>query len=463
LTIPIPLKWYDYYKSDVPDPGEFSSTMLPSKAVKQISEIGPDQKLRLQEICAEIETEMKEDNPKYRKILTALKMSGAEGIGSAVVMPNKIIADAFEWSLFEGGMARGLIREDLTLFYPESLFSKSLDDERLYTKVIFPFIPSSEMILVSQNLSDSIHFIIYPEEKEMLESAVGHANKQNLYSWFTAPSLAPISLEAMVDRSRRITEPTAATNLMRSSYTMFLSYLSKGDPSEDERVYTFGGEIDTRHFTLVTDNGKQYNLRGWEKVILFNKHEMAPFRRFCWIHPQAIQKADTVFLIPRAVHYEYLRREITANMMKNNEDIHILIAYLAEWKKALIKTRKRYSIKKICELLKKHGLERNYVTIRNWFEGLLDDPQESSIIAVTDSNINIGPQNAEDIKKFGQAFDHEELVKQYQEIESAMKVFRVNNQHIGKITMQKIITDFNEADIQKQCDKVEVKEIRVKE
>jgi len=110
-----------------------------------------------------------------------------------------------------------------------------------------------------------------------------------------------------------------------------------------------------------------------------------------------------------------------------------------------------------------HGLDRNYLTIRNWFDGLLDDPYDSAVIAVIDSHRNIGPKNEDDIKTFGEVFDHEELKKHYREIHSAMKVFRANNQSVGHVAMQKIIRDFNEADIQKDCVPLVVKTISVLE
>jgi hypothetical protein len=464
-TIPVPLRWYDYYKSG--DESEYGLTMLPSEQIMLIN--GIDQRLQSQilKICEKTEKTLMDENPKYQKILDITRnKDSSKSTVSAIIMPNRRLADSFDWALVEmNGPDDGSIKDSITLMNPDSLFTRSLDDGHQFDQVIFPFVPSPEMILVSRNLSDHLHFIIYPEETDLLDAVFEYANEQNSMIWDSPPLNPPFRNDPPVERSFRDHIHTHDTAILRRSYTKFLEYLTRGDPTDDEHVFTAEGYVDERHFILSDGEGNEYELRGWDQVVLYREQENNPLRKYQWIPPRVIKKSDTIFLIPNDVHREYLKREISGNTDTQGEGFQILIDYLSKWKKALIKTRNEYSMMKVQKMLQEHGLNKTYLTVVKWYDGLgeSNDPKLAANNSVIDPNYNIGPKYAEDILKFGQTFGDQILVKEYKEIYSAMRVFRVNNQHIGRITMHKIIMDFNEGDIAEYCIPVTVKRIRIKE
>jgi len=463
-TIPIPLRWYDYYKSG--DDSEYGLTMLPTEQIMLIN--GVDQRLRSQilEICEKTEKILMDENPKYQKILEIIKNRDASNSAiSAIIMPNRRLADSFEWALVEMNGPEGSIKDSIALMNPDSLFTRSLDDEHRFDQVIFPFVPSPEMILVSRNLSDHLHFIIYPEETDLLDAVFDYANEQNSKIWHSPPLNPPFRKDHPVERSFRDHIHTHDTAILRHSYAKFLEYLTRGDPTEDEHVFTAEGYVDERHFILTDEKGDGFELHGWDQVVLFREQETNPLRKYRWIPPRVIKKSDKIYLIPNDVRREYLKREISGNTDTQGEGFQVLINYLSKWKKALIKTRNEYSIMKVQKMLQDHGLKKSYLTVVKWYDGLgeSDNPEQAASNSVFNPNYNIGPKYAEDLLLFGQTFGNEELVKEYKEIFSAMRVFRVNNQHIGRITMHKIIMDFNEGDIAEHCIPVNVQRIRIKE
>lgn len=464
MAATIPLKWYDYYKPDDPKNEEFISSMLPSQSASRIPGIGVQQSVILQAMCASLEQELQDENPKYKKITSVIREIVTSGGTAIVLMPNKLVSDAFSWSLFEGKMARGIHSEDVTVTYPESFFIESLFEERKFDAAIIPFVPSSEIILASQNLAKKLNFILYPFERKLLYHTLSEANMPQSGQWYIQSTTQKFALVDDSDNSRSIANFSLnVSNIKEYAYNRFLTYLAKGDPKEGDSHSRYEGEVDKRHFTFTATDGLEYNVNGWESVILFNEQETAFFRKYVWITPGAVEKKDKVFIVPHQVRYAQFEKELAENLQENITNLQQLIDYITEWKSALITVRKSYNYAQIHRKLVAANLVRDYVTIRHWFSDLLDDPRDSAISSIIDSKSNIGPKYSEDIKKFGEAFGNETLIAHHEFIHYSMKAIRANNQHMGKTTMNKILMTIEDPEMRKQCIFFEVKKIKVKE
>lgn len=462
LTIPIPFKYYDYYKNEKDIGDVYIPTMMPSQSAGRIPGITIDDTLVLVSLCSKIEKALEHDNPKFTKIIASIKSNIKEGEQIGLILPNKIIAEAFDWSVFENKMARGFSKDDVKIFYPESLFIEALEDEKSYSKIIIPFVPSSEMLLALYSLAVTVHFILYPHEKGLLNVLVDEVNNSISDHWKANDDQICFFIDTEKEMLKSDYKNSNIEKIVAQSYNSFLSYLSEGDPKEGEQSNVYKGTIDSNTYQITSTEGTFYEIRGWEHAVLFNERETLPYRRYSWISPAAIQKRDKIYLISRDVRLEYLRNEISESLKEHSSNIQVLIDYISEWKKALISTNKVLSYFEIQKKLSKNGLKRNYLTVKNWFDSILDDPDESAINSIIDSNLNIGPKSADDIRIFGETFGINYLKDNYKEIHYAMKVFRVNNQHIGKIAMQRIISDLNNEGFLDNCFHFTVKSIRIK-
>jgi len=464
MAVSIPLKWYDYYKSENPDNEEFIATMLPSESASRIPNIGVQQSIILNALCSNLEKELQDENPKYKKITSAVKTIAKDDGTAAILMPNKIVSDAFAWSLFEAKMARGIHHDDVAMYYPESFFIESLFEEKKYDLVIIPFVPSYEIILAAQNITKKLHFILYPFERKILHSILYEANKPQSMQWYTPYSSKKF---AIIDNNNgNLTAVKKFTSNLGDSkeyaYNLFLSYLAGGDPKEGDTHDHYEGVVDKRLFIFTSEDGLEHLVHGWESVILFNQEESAFFRKYVWVAPSAIERKDKIFIVPPAVHYAQFERELEENLKENITNLQDLIRYISKWKAALIAIQKNNSYAQIQRKLATAGLVRDYVTIRHWFSDLLEDPKESTISSIINSKSNIGPKYAEDIKKLGQTFGIKDLIEHYELIHYAMKAIRTNNQHMGKTTMNKILANIEKPEMKEQCIFFEVKKIKVK-
>ncbi len=463
LAAPIPLKLYDYYKNDSTESGTFVPSMLPSVSSTRIPHITAQDAMALQAICIQTETALQEKNPKYNALTSAIRENAQKGLTSAVLLPNQLISRGFHYVLFEAHMARGITEEDVALYYPESYFLESLAFERVFDETIIPFAPSLETLSALKNISKSLQLILYPQERNYADglfqkqkkpdSSIDYAHMEITWDFSTAAG-----------DEDRISRDTDIDSLAETGYNRFLSFLSKGDPKTGDHVYDFDGEIDTCHYQIFSDEeGSSVKLRGWENVILFLEGGSINRSKYSWIAPRAIQDNDSIIIIPDEIRYEFLKDEISQSVDKHKDDLQVLIDYISLWKAALYNVKEKFHFIAIYKELKKAGIDKNYLTIRNWFGGLHEDPKTSTIIAITDSKYNLGPRDPEDIKRFGEAFNNKKLKENYHEIFAAMKVFRVQNQHIGKITMQKIIQKIEDPDILDRCIRMKVKNVQVTE
>jgi len=479
-TVPIPLKWYDYYKKDVIG-GGFNVGKLPSESTDQIKDLGWHDCLLLKGVCTEMENKIFETNEKYLAILKTLKKCVKDEKQTALVMPNKLITDAFVWGIEQDQRARPLRDGDFSIYYPEKYFCDALMDEKKYDHLLFPFVPSPEMLLTSDNLSNHIDFCLYPQEKEFLKESLENikayieGSKLTLRATCSFSSLSdPLSkLEGSSPHSQkkkkeRIGRRDNQQHYVfrelegnQDSYTRFLNILAEGDPSESDEIRYSEWYIDQNSYVFVDEEGDESVLLGHESVILFNENETFTYSKYRWMYPRSIRKGDTIIIIPHDVRIEFLKEEIYKNMTEHEEDFEMLIEYVADWKAALLDVRKRYNLTEIHNKLVNSGLERMYITITKWFEGLYDDPKTSAFVAITNSKYNIGPKNVDDIRIFGKTFGLDNLVKHARTIHAAMVTFRANNQHFGRIAMKRIIQKIDEPEIRKKCPIKMIKKVNV--
>src|SRR5208283_1108100 len=149
-TLPIPLKWYEYYK----DPDEavhqgYNPGILPSEALSNLPDISIHDSTILQLICKDIEDKLHDQNPKFEALLKHTKRLLSEKQNIALVLPNQIICEAFIWGTDSIGKTLSTGDAECDIIYPEKLFQKSLVDADTYDMIIFPFSPSPEIILAT--------------------------------------------------------------------------------------------------------------------------------------------------------------------------------------------------------------------------------------------------------------------------------------------------------------------------
>ncbi|EHQ34543.1 hypothetical protein Metlim_0404 [Methanoplanus limicola DSM 2279] len=476
-SIVIPLKYYDYcqYSEDSED---FNLGVPPSESISQNSHIGWHDSLILKGVCQNIEQKLSDTNEKYKFLLKIINDAIRINKKILILLPNKQVSDGFRYCIENEDNAKKMGTSNISVCYPESFFSDSLMDEKSFDAIIIPFVPSNEILHASINLSDEIVLCIYVSESSLLYN---NSKECHLYmNQFTMNSYYNYEYEQ--DLESKLKGKTSKSKIVKTdinthndyqiqltnyspnpdNYSRFLKILALGDPVEsDDNKYsdTF---IDKNKYYLNQNEAENLIIYGHENVILFRENEELNYRRFQWISPRSIQKNDTIICVPNDLRIKFLQNEIYANVSEKLDDIDLLVSYVSEWKSSLVEVGKKYSFVEVHEKLKKNGLERNYMTISKWFSGLYEDPKKSALVSIIDPKYNIGPMNSEDIKKFGETFEIENLVKNYKTIHAAMATFRTNNQHFGKIAMKKIIQEIDDPEIFSKCYKLKVKSIKIK-
>lgn len=479
-TVPIPLQWYDYYKNDGTN-GGFNVGKRPSESVEQIKDLSWNDCLLLKGVCTEMEARMADNNEKYVSLLNTLKQCLNGEKQTALLMPNKLIADAFLWGIEQDQRARPLRESDFSIYYPEKYFTEVLMDEKKFDTIVVPFVPSPEILLTSKNLSKNIQLCLYPQEEELFkaifEDTAEYANRYKLtvnssYDLQISPrsssesrKLPSNSLHKRnLSSEKRIIRRYCAfgdLEVNQDNYSRFLKILADGDPSESDEIRYANGFIDHNSYECVDTEGNRILLPGHESIILFDEKAQFAYSKYRWVYPRYIRKGDTVILVPHDVRIEFLKGEVMKNMTENYQDLEILIGYVAEWKAALLEVNSKFNFVEIQQKLANNGLERTYVAISKWFEGLYDNPKLCAFMSIIDSKYNIGPKNADDIRKFGETFSLSNLVKNYRTIHAAMATFRSNNQHIGRIAMKQIIAKIDDPDIREKCQRATIQKVKV--
>lgn len=476
-SIVIPLKYYDYYQYSE-NSENFNLGVPPSKSISQNPHIGWHDSLILKGVCQNIEQNLMDTNEKYNFLLKVINDAIEINKNILILLPNKQISDGFQYGIENEINVKKMGNSNISVFYPESFFSESLMDEKSFNSIIIPFVPSNEILHASINLSDEIVLCIYENESSLLynklEESYSYENQFTMNSYYNYEY--ETNLESKF-KGKRLKSQIVKTNnrthngnqiqltnysLNPDNYSKFLKILARGDPIESDKNKYSDTFIDKNKYYLNQNEDENLIIYGHENVILFRENEELNYKRFQWISPRSIQKNDTIIYVPNDLRIEFLQNEIYANVSEKLDDIDLLINYVSEWKSSLVEVGKKYSFVEVHEKLKKNGLEKNYLTISKWFSGLYEDPKKSALVSIIDPKYNIGPINSEDIKKFGETFEIENLVKNYKTIHAAMATFRTNNQHFGKIAMKKIIQEIDDPEILSKCHKLKVKLIKIK-
>jgi len=458
MTIPIPLTWYcDYISSSN---NGLNRGVIPSRLIDKNSSLGWNDCILLTGICEEMENRIADGNDKYKNTLDLLKNNLKDNKIIALVFPNIDIAEAFRWRIGSDNHTKSFSEDDISIYYPEKLFSDSLMAEKRFDTIIIPFVPSKELLCSCSNLSENIDLCLYSQEKSYLLNSIENIDQYFLERKFIFPKNFEFSLfegprknfprKPPTTKREYISPPIPANNL-NDNYERFLSFLSKGDPIKIEDNPYSPRFIDNRTYNFIDEAGEIFQIHGYENIIRLNENESFTFARYRWIYPSEVKKGDILIQIPSSLRIYLYREEIEKNIRNKDSDFDILLNFLSEWKQALIDTFKRYNFIEIQRKLKENGLNREYLTICKWFDGLYEDSKVGAIAAITDPKYNIGPKNAEDIGIFADTFDIEYLKNDSKAIWAAMEVFRNNNRHIGRITMRKIIEYLETTDLIDQC------------
>lgn len=460
MLLPIPLKYMNSYCYDF---DEIKGRLeLPSETILKLEGIDNEIKIITKTIFAEIERYLFEENPKFSNFFGIIKFHCQNKEQVSVLLPNKMFADAFSWTVENMGLTLGILDENI--WYPELMSREAFIDENKVDCILIPFIPLRETLIDANKLASKLVLVLYESELHMLEQMVGKdlkssvlENSHHYNSKIDAKSiiLKKHDSEMYLSYQKRTGKYWGNSD----AYNQFLHYLEKDDSLEDSKMSEPLVLVDSNNYVFVSENLNQFNLSVWESVILVKKGF------YSWIFPSRVEIGHTIIIIPRELRLLYLKKELSSNFLNNSEinrDIGDLVNYIAEWKQALITVSKNYSLPEICETLEKNGLLRTYAAIRNWFEGIDSDPRESAIASIVTTKYNIGPRNSEDIKIFGETFGVKNLISNHKYIEASMKYFRTNHIRAGRKAMHNIIKDIKTGKKEGTLYTIKVKKIIIK-
>jgi hypothetical protein len=157
-----------------------------------------------------------------------------------------------------------------------------------------------------------------------------------------------------------------------------------------------------------------------------------------------------------------LKLHLKENLTSHTEELEEMINYIAIWKEALIKALDISQSKmQVLKKLKTEGINKNYLTINQWYNGLYDDPVKSAVLSLITPNINIGPGDKKDILGFGRAFKNKKLIENYHQIFASMEIFRELNRQKGKHVMNDILNMVENEENRTNCIQFKVKGIRI--
>lgn len=459
-TLTVPIKYYYYCYTR-----EFNSfkraSILPSETLSEISNIEALKRLVLKSAVNSIEAALFEKNQKFDHLVSLFRSYCKDGKHAVILFPSKLSAESFLWALDEINCSIDFTYEESSFWYPELLSKYILLDENNVDCILIPFIPSREILIDSSNLASRITLVLYQHEKEILENEIG----KNLDS----SVLSTLMTSQQINNSKGIHKinynkkaPNLNFNIEYYIYRKFLGSLEKEDNFEEQTNLEYSTTFDNDKYVIVSNDNEKFFLHGWQHVIL----QKPATNNYCWISPKGVRKNQKIVIIPSTVRLEYLQNELTKSIKVQyvkSENINDLISYVAEWKKSLSLVAEKYTISKVQILLKKKGVSRSYVTIRKWFEGLNNDSKESVIAAIINPNYNIGPQDKDDIKVFGEVFEIQNLVDNYKRIFASMEYFRNSNRLIGRKVMKQLFMDVKNEKITPIVKTIIVKSINLEE
>lgn len=202
-------------------------------------------------------------------------------------------------------------------------------------------------------------------------------------------------------------------------------------------------ERELRRYLVVTEDGEKLRLTNREKV-LRKSPTTSRGGNVHWINPDSLSVGDTLITIPDEIKGELWRDHIRSTY-EEKVDADTAIEGVQTWYESLneIWARAASELNSEGELSdgelyrrlygwineESEDFDRAFATVRGWFasareaDGPMDLVQNPSLV--------IGPQSALDIAAIGRGFGYDELIRDAEEIERAMKGFRTINRQEG--------------------------------
>lgn len=460
-SLPVPIKYYySYY--DYEFGGTKNEPILPSEAFSKIMDVEASKRLAIEYLCKQIEKEVFETNIKFDHLVSLVESCHEKGEQTAILFPNKLFSEAFESALESINTEFEAFENDNFCWYPELLSRELLLDEHIVDCIFIPFVPSGEILIDSSNLASKIILVLYQHEKQILEQSL---NKNLDSSVLKNLSLISSSSNKQMEPKKPYNNSKNWANsnfkINYDTYSRFIKYLEKDDVLEEQVSFEYSAAVDSNKYIITSQDGEEFFLHGWQHIIL--QKPGALFNNYCWVSLQDVKKNQTIIIVSNELRFDYLQKELSNNMKEEGGNLNDLVDYVSDWKSALSSVADKHSISEIQNLLKDNGLSRNYVTIRNWFEGLDSDPKESATAAIINPGYNIGPQDRNDIKIFGETFCIQQLVDNYKYISAAMEYFRTSNRRTGRKVMRQILKDVKNENITPSLKTIKIKDIKIKE
>lgn len=460
-SLSVPIKYYySYYDSEVK--GTKNEPILPSEAFSKIMEIEASKRLVIEYLCKQIEQKLFDKNIKFDHLVSLVESCHKNGEQTAILFPNKFFSEAFIWALDSINSESETFDKYNFCWYPGLLSRELLLDERTVDCIFIPFVPSGEILIDSSNLASKIILVLYQHEKQILEQSLNKNLDSSVLNYLSLSS--PNSDKQTGSKkpyhfSKKWAHSNFKTNY--DTYSRFIRYLEKDDVLEEQVSFEYSGVVDNNKYIVTSQDGEKFCLHGWQHIIL--QKPGALFNNYCWVSLQDVKKNQIITIVSNELRFNYLQKELSNNMKKINGNLNDLVDYVSDWKSALSSVADKHSISEVQDLLESNGLSRNYVTIRNWFEGLDKDPKESAIAAIINPGYNIGPQDRNDIKIFGETFCIQKLVDNYKYISAAMEYFRTSNRRTGRKVMRQILQDVKNKNIIPPLKTIKIKDIKIKE
>lgn len=188
-------------------------------------------------------------------------------------------------------------------------------------------------------------------------------------------------------------------------------------------------------------------------TILRRRSEDTGGKPLQWVRPQLLTTGDRVVVIPRETKQELWRErlhelydeEISPSAV---DDLRIWYQTILDiWSEVSAKLganpSKQEVLNEIYYQVNAKGFERREETLSGWIESVqsAEDPLELA----EDPSLTIGPQDQDDIRIIGEAFDESTLQRDYENIGAAMRGLRTVNRNEGREfhdwLLEQVLTD----------------------
>lgn len=463
FTLPIKLKSYNELQYEHTHNSNLEQ--LPSEQIAKNNKLCPRDSLMFNLLFQKMENHLLDTNLKFNHVLLRAKALNELGKTVSLLLPNRNYSEMFSEVIADTDY-KNIIEAD-NIWYPELISRDVLMDEIIIDTIMIPFVPSNTVLDDVLTIAEDVIFVLYPEEVLILEHFTNMSQDDNIMHDSTEFN-SNLKINQRGCSSTKTSKFTDLKKYMNNNfrdfkrgfhYTSYSGFLRSLDADDDiEEVSDLDDMNRSINYKIICAEGNIIESSSLEHVILFEKGFYSP------IYASKLKKNQEFIVISSETKLKYLEREIEShrnNRLLSNMEYESLIGYIAEWKSALKSVLKEYELKEIYSKLNHDGYRYNYVTIKNWFKGLENDPKKSAINSILNTNTNIGPRDEETIKIFGEIFDLPQLIQNYRFISASMKHFRTNNRIAGRRAMKNIVMDLKQGNL--ELPKHKVKKITSKE